>query len=345
MATIKEVAARAKVSVGTVSNVLSGTVPVSEKLRVRVMKVVHDLDYHPNHVARSLKVRQTMMLGMVVSDIANPFFPQVVRGAEDAAWHNGYMLLTFNSDDRIEREREVFTALRTRRVDGIILVAASTGGDLEHVRGAVDSGIPVVCLDRTLAELGLDSVTVDNVEGVRAGVDHLISGGHRRIAVLTGPLQLQIARDRLEGYKQAIEGAGIPFDPNLVGEGHFRLEGGYDAAKRILREIHPTAIFSCNAMMTLGALRALTEAKLRCPEDVALATFDDPSFSEALRPQLTSVAQPSYDLGFKAAELLMKRLADPTRRRTRLVLQTELRIRESSQAHRPRPELLAFARS
>src|SRR5690349_1387424 len=137
MATIKEVARRAKVSVGTVSNVLSGTIPVSEKLRDRVMQVIRDLDYHPNHVARSLKIRQTKMLGMVVSDLTNPFFPLLVRGAEDAAWKNDYMLLTFNCDDQVEREQQVLSALRTRRVDGILLVAASTLGDLSHIEGVV----------------------------------------------------------------------------------------------------------------------------------------------------------------------------------------------------------------
>jgi len=330
MPTIKEVALRARVSVGTVSNVMSGTVPVSEKLRLRVMKIVRDLDYHPNHVARSLKIRQTKMLGMVVSDLTNPFFPQVVRGAEDAAWQHSYMLLTFNSDDRAEREREVFTALRARRVDGILLVAASTDGDLSHIRGAVDAGIPIVCLDRALEAIPLDSVTVDNFAGAKACVQHLIDSGHERIGIITGPLTLEIARDRLRGYRKAIDAAGIHFNPGMVGEGHFRVEGGYEAALRLLRERRPTAVFSCNAMMTLGLLRAIGECGLRCPEDVAVATFDDPVFSEALRPRLTSVAQPCYDLGFKAAEILINRLSEPGIKRTQLVLQTELRIRESS---------------
>lgn len=330
MATIKEVARRAKVSVGTVSNVLSGTVPVSEKLRTRVLQVIRDLDYHPNHVARSLKIRQTKMLGMVVSDLTNPFFPQMVRGAEDAAWQHNYMLITFNTDDQMERERQVLAALRSRRVDGILLVAATTEGDMSHIRGVVDSGIPVVCLDRVLREFPLDSVTVDNVAGAQECVAHLIGAGHRRIAVITGSLHLQVARDRLEGYQRALSAAGIEFDQSLVGDGHFRSEGGYETARRLLAEQRPTAVFSSNAMMTLGLLRALVEARLRCPQDVAVATFDDPSFSEALRPQLTSVSQPSYDLGFKGAELLIRRIAEPARRRTNLVLKTELRVRESS---------------
>jgi LacI family transcriptional regulator len=330
MATIKEVARRAKVSVGTVSNVLSGSVPVSQALRDRVLQVIRELDYHPNHVARSLKIRQTKMLGMVVSDITNPFFPLMVRGAEDAAWEHHYMLLTFNCDDQVSRERQVLTALRTRRVDGILLVAASTEGDISHIRAAVDSGIPIVCLDRTIEGLPLDAVTVDNVAGAQECVAHLIASGHRRIGVLTGSLNLQIARDRLEGYRRALEEAGIGYNADLVAEGHFRAEGGFEAARRLLREQRPSAVFSSNAMMSLGLLRALTECRLRCPQDVAVATFDDPSFSEALRPQLTAVAQPSYELGYKGTELLLRRIAEPARRRSHLTLKTELRVRESS---------------
>ena len=334
MATIKEVARRAKVSVGTVSNVLSGTVPVSEKLRERVMQVVRTLDYHPNHVARSLKIRQTNMLGMVVPYLTNPFFPQVVRGAEDSAWKHGYMLLTFNCDNQVERERQVLAALRNRRVDGILLVP-STDEDIAHIRAAVEAGIPIVCLDRRLKDVALDSVTVDNVTGAQECVEHLIRTGHRRIATITGPLGLQISRDRLEGYQRALASAGIPFSEELVGEGHFRSDAGYDAAVKLLRDQHPTAFFSQNAMMTLGLLRALGEFRLRCPEDVAVGTFDDPDFSEALRPQLTSVAQPAYDLGYQGAELLLQRIADPERPATNLVLKTELRIRESTTGVKP----------
>lgn len=329
MATIKEVARRAKVSVGTVSNVLSGAVPVSEALRERVMSVIRDLDYHPNHVARSLKIRQTKMLGMVVSDLTNPFFPQVVRGAEDAAWKNHYMLLTFNCDDQVERERQVFSALRTRRVDGILLVAASTAGDLSHIRSAVEAGIPVVCLDRALDEIPLDAVTVDNTGGSKLAVEHLIRAGHRRIGIITGSLHLQIAQDRLEGYRQALDGAGIAHSPDLIADGHFRLEAGREAALKLLDQ-RPTAVFASNAMMALGLMRALDERGLRCPDDVAVVTFDDPVFSEALRPTLTAVAQPSYELGLRGAELLLSRIGDPQMARTHLVLNGELRVRESS---------------
>ena len=330
MATIKEVAKKARVSVGTVSNVLCGTVPVSEKLRERVQNVIRELDYHPNHVARSLKIKQTKMLGMVVSDITNPFFPQMVRGAEDAAWKHSYVLLTLNSDDRVERERQVLSALRARRVDGILLVASAADNDVSHILGTVDSGIPVVLVDRQVGGVNLDSITADNLAGSQMAVEHLISSGHRRIGMLTGKLHLQIARDRYQGYRKALAGAGIPFDEALLRDGVFRAEGGYHAALSLLREERPEAVFTANAMMALGFLKAAAECGLRCPDDVALATFDDTTFSEAVRPQLTSVAQPAYDLGYQAVELLIHRIVEPGCDVTNIVLPTELRVRESS---------------
>ena len=315
---------------GTVSNVLSGAVPVSSKLRERVMAVVKELDYHPNHIARSLKIRQTKMLGMVVSDITNPFFPQAVRGAEDAAWARNYMLITFNTDDQLDRERQVLTALRTRRVDGILLVAASTEGDLSHITGSIDAGIPIVCIDRKLKDVQVDTVTVDNVTGARECVTHLIDAGHRNVAVLTGPMHVEVARERLEGYKLALRHAGIQVNSDLICDGGFRLEPAYRASLKLLKEHAPSAVFCSNAMMAVGLMRALNEMQLRCPDDVAIATFDDPPFAEALRPRLTAMAQPAYDLGAKGAELLLERIQNPQRPPEHIVLNTELRVRESS---------------
>ena len=330
MATIKEVARRAGVSVGTVSNVLSGAIPVSERLKKRVVDVIRELDYHPNDVARSLKLRRTKMLGMVVTDITNPFFPQMVRGAEDAAWKHNYILITFNTDEQLERERQVLSALRTRRVDGVLLVAASTDGDLSHIEGTIESGIPVVAVDRAMTRIPLDCLSVDSVTGAQECVKHLIDGGRRRIGILTGPLNLKVARDRLEGYKQALAAAGLPYDESLVRNGGFRLDKGYQVSLEMLKEARPTAVFTSNAVMALGLLRALNELRIDCPREVAVATFDDPPFADALRPGLTSVAHPSYDLGYKGVELLIRRIQEPSRRRTNQLLPTQLIIRESS---------------
>jgi len=333
MATSKEVARRAGVSIGTVSNVLSGNVAVSPDLRERVAAAIRDLDYHPNHVARSLKVKNTKTLGMVISDITNPFFPLLVRGAEDAAFAHGYLLITFNTDDRVERERQVLSLLRSRRVDGLLLVVAPNDGDIEHIRSTVEAGIPIVCLDRILPGIALDSVSVDNVKGSRMCVHHMILRGHRHIAIITGSLGLQTAKDRLRGYELALRDAGFKVEPDLVCEGDFREQTGYKLGKNLLlSRKRPTAIFVSNGMMTLGVLQALEEIGLKCPDDVAIATFDDLPVSEVFRPHLTSVAQPTYQIGHAGANLLIERLQgkQSSRKRINLVLEPDLRIRESS---------------
>jgi len=328
-ATIKEVARQAGVSVGTVSNVISGTVGVSQLLKDRVLQAVRELDYHPNHVARSLKIRQTNMLGMVISDITNPFFPLLVRGAEDAAWKHNYVLTTFNSDDQMEREKQIFSVLRKRNVDGMLLVLAAGEGDLPHLRQTA-AVTPVVCLDRTPQGLELDSVTVDNAGGARACVAHLIERGHRRIGVLTGALNLETGRERLRGYKEALHEAGIPIDPALIRCCDFRLEPGYREGKALLDQPwRPTAVFGCNGVMTLGLLQALGDLNLRCPDDVAVATFDDLPILGSIRPRLTAVAQPSYEIGFQGAEMLIRRIQGEKERR-QVVLPTQLIVRESS---------------
>ena len=208
MATIKEVARKAGVSVGTVSNVLRGSKRVSADVRERVEHAIRALDYHPNQIARSLKTRQTRLLGIVVSDIANPFFPQMVRGAEDAALKHGYLLIASNTDDQVEREKRVMAVLRTQRVDGILLVVAPNDTDSAHIRNTLDSKIPLVCLDRIPQGLRVHSIATDAVHGAEMCMRHLISLGHRRIGIITGNLLLQTAQDRL----QECPGRGRPFD-------------------------------------------------------------------------------------------------------------------------------------
>jgi LacI family transcriptional regulator len=192
MATIVEVAKRARASTGTVSNVIRGTVRVSPALRARVEAAIRDLDFHPNEIARSLKVNQTYMLGMVLPDITNPFFPQIIRGAEDKALERGFLLVAANTDEKLEREQRIVSALRSRRVDGILL-APTRGKDIDHIRRAIESGIPIVCLDRVPAGIKIDAVMLDNVRGAQDCVRHLIRTGYRSIAIITGSLELIVA--------------------------------------------------------------------------------------------------------------------------------------------------------
>jgi LacI family transcriptional regulator len=333
MSTIKEVARRARVSVGTVSNILSGTSAVSSELRERVERAIAELNYHPNHIARSLKSRRSHTLAILVSDITNPFFPLVVRGAEDAARKLGYSLTIFNTDDSLEREREVFSLLRMRRVDGILVVVTPESGQGKHIPETIEAGIPVVCLDRVPENTRVDSVLVDNVKGARICVRHLTGMGHRRIAVISGPRKLQTARDRVAGYREALREAGVPFESALLREGDFRFESGYRLAKDLcLLHPRPTAIFALNCLMGMGAYKAIQELSLEMPGEMALAVFDDVPGNDLLRPRVTVVSQPAYELGHRATNLLIERVGrkGSDEGPLTLLLEPELKIGQST---------------
>jgi LacI family transcriptional regulator len=337
MVTIRDVARAARVSVGTVSNVLSGSASVRPELRRRVDEAMRELDYHPNQIARSLKTRQTKTLGMVISDITNPFFPQVVRGAEDAALLHGYLLITLNTDDQVERERRALGMLRARKVDGLLLTVSASNAEMSHVAHFLEAGLPIVCLDREVPGLDLDIVCTDNARGARMCMQHLLSRGHRRIGYLSGSPGLYTAAMRLSGYEQALRDAGLEPDPTLILHGDFRLESGYRLAKELLLQPEPpTALFASNAMMGFGALKAVHELGLRCPEDIALAMFDDVPFGDVIQPRLTVVAQPAYEMGRAGAELLIARLEgrESSPAPLRLTLSPELVVRESTSARR-----------
>lgn len=331
MPTIVEVAQRAKVSIATVSNVIRGTRRVSPKVEERVRAAIRDLDYSPNEIARSLRVKQTRMLGMVLPDITNPFFPEIIRGAEDTAFERGYFLVTANTDEQIGRERRILSALRSYRVDGILL-ASAPGKDTSHIRSTIDAGISVVCLDRTVAGIETDAVLLDNVRGGRECVRHLIQAGHRRIAIITGPLNLQTGRERLRGYEEALRDADLEVDRKLVVEGDFRQESGYRLGKELLnRRARPGAILVCNGVMTVGVLGALEEMGLRCPDDIALATFDDLAVDRSFHPHLSAVVQPSYEIGARAATILIDRIEGKLTKEPFVVrIVPTLIIRESS---------------
>jgi LacI family transcriptional regulator len=297
------------------------------------MAVAKDLNYNPSHIARSLSVKRTNTLGMVITDITNPFFAQMIRGAEDYALKQEYLLITINTNEQLDREQQVLSVLRSRRVDGILLVVAPNGGDASHIHTTLEAGIPIVCIDRVLNGIALDSVAVDNVKGSQTCVRHLIERGHRRIAIITGSLSLENAKGRLLGYELALREAGIKPNPELILRGDFREATGYRLGKELLlRQERPTAVFLSNGVMTMGFLRALYETGRSCPGDIAFATFDDPEPPTIFRPQITAVAQPAYEIGAVAAELLIQRVQGKVKSAKRIAirLDPELKIRESS---------------
>lgn len=337
MSTMKDVAALAGVSVGTVSHVVAGSARVSDRTRARVEEAIRRLRYRPNHIARSLKSRKTRTIGMIVSDITNPFFPEMVRGAEDAVLARGYFLSTFNTDDQPERERQIFELLEMRRADGLLVVTALRRGAHPHLDRAIESGTAVVCLDRRPLDLSVDTVTVENSHAVEVAVRHLIATGCRRIAFFGASTELYVAPDRVAGYRRAMRAAGLA---RLEYPGDFRRESARQLALQVLAAPpRPDAIFTVNILTVMGVLEAMHELGLECPRDLSLATFDAIPFLRGFSPRLTCVAQPNYQMGFQAANLLMDRLenklAAPQPRH--IVLPCQLVIGESTPP-RPAPQ-------
>lgn len=329
MATIKDVAARAGVSLGTVSNVLSGLPSVSPDLRRRVERAIRDLGYRPNQIARSLKTKQTRTLGLVVSDITNPFFSEMARGAETAALQAGYLVTAFNTDDRPDLEQSVFEMLLPRGFDGLLTVVALTRASHPHVEKLIAAGVPVVCLDRKVPDLRADAVVVDNVSGVRHCIQHLIDSGHGRIAFLGGKSGMYIAQERLSGYLDAMQAAGLA---PLVRHGDFREESGYALAHELFSgAVRPTALFGGNLRMTIGALRALHDLGCDPPQHAAVATFDHFSWLDAFHPRLTAVVQPAHEMGAAGVRLLIDRIEGREKGEPlTITLPTTLRLEEST---------------
>lgn len=269
---------------------------------------------------------------MIIPDIVNPFFPMVVRGAEDALYHEGYTLILCNSDGDLDKEELYYNTIQSRRVDGILLIVSPSSSPPEYLRRHDHSATPIVYVDRFHSGLRGDVVMADNAGGSYQAVCHLVVSGHRRIGIITGPLELTNARLRLEGYERALREHQLPSTEQLIRVGKFDVQSGYEQTVELLKLAEPpTAVFVSNALMTLGFLRALNEAGVRCPRDVALVSFDDMDWFDFSQPRISAVAQPAYELGAKAAELLVKRIAGklsgpPSRK----VMPTRLVIRDSS---------------
>jgi LacI family transcriptional regulator len=334
MATVHDVAQRAGVSTSTVSHVVNNTRFVSDELRERVLTAMRELDFTPNAAARMLTLKRSHTIGLIVSDIRNPFFASVARGVEDVAQEQGYTVVLCNSDENAERETACLNALETRAVDGVLLASAGVADD--HLSRLVRAGYPIVLVDRDLPELGAPAVLLDNEGAAYGAVVHLITRGHRRIAMLSGRAAISTTTERVAGYRRALLEAGIDVDERLVVSGASTSEGGAVAANTVLDlDEPPSAIFSGNNLMTIGALQVIASRGLVVPDDIALVGFDDFPFpwSDAFRPHLTTIAQPTYELGRRAAELLVHRLKDSrSRSAERVVLDGKLVVRESSGA-------------
>jgi len=327
-ASIYDVASEARVSVFTVSAVVNHKAHVGKKLRERVEAAIQKLNYRPNLLARSLAKQKTHTIGMIVPDIANPFFPMVVRGAEDAAQKHGYNLLLCNSDDTQEKEESALELLLSKRVDGILLTKAVNDMSPSLRQTIQEMKIPIVLVMRTAPKISKDAIITDDYQGAYEAVCHLARAGRKRIGLMGGPMKVSNGKARWQGFHDALDAASLPYDPALVVEGDYRMESGYRGGHLLLSH-RPDGVYVANYMMTVGLLKAAEEMGLRCPEDFGLVSFDDYPWLGIFRPKLTTVELPKYQLGQEAAELLLDRIAGKEGPGVQKKLQPELRVRES----------------
>jgi LacI family transcriptional regulator len=327
--TIRDVAAAARVSAGTVSRVLNGKQDVAAELRHRVLAAVSELGYRPNGAARSLRTRAAMVLGVIISDITNSFFTAVVRGAEDKAQNAGYSVVLANADEDLHKEAQYLEVAAAEQMAGVLLSPASSRQTSIEV--LVERGIPVVTIDRKLFAAPVDSVTVNNHQAAREATQHLISQGCARVGIIAGPTGITTGASRLAGYRAALRAAGRDNDHALTVYGDFRTEGGYAAARKLLRLPQPPdGLLISNDLMTIGGLQAIAEAGLSMPGDIAVVGFDSASWATAFRPPLTVVTQPTYEIGQVAADLLLRRVSGEKFPPRHVVLRAKLVERESS---------------
>ena len=328
IATIKDVARIAGVSTTTVSHVLNKTRFVSEALLERVNHAIAELNYQPYGLARSLRKKLSGAIGIVIPDNANPFFAEVVRGIEDKCFENGYSVFLCNSDGEPLKERNYLNLLIEKGVDGLVLV--STGDDREEMQLLENREIPKVIVDREISSLHMDTVLVDNQEGGYNAAKFLTELGHRKIGCIAGPSNVTPSGQRIKGFKKALEDRGLILDESMIATGDFKSQGGYEGFKKLVHgNVVPTAIFVCNDMMAIGALNAAHELGMNVPKQLSLVGFDDIALASLIIPNLTTIAQPTYELGEAGAKLLLKRIKDKNRPESRIVLKTQLIRRDT----------------
>jgi LacI family transcriptional regulator len=341
MATMKDVATLAGVSLATVSHVINKSRPVSRELTERVESAMRTLSYHPNRIARSLRTKRTNTIGLVVSDITNPFFSNVARGAEDAAASVGFSVVISNTDEDEAKEEACVQTMLKAQYDGVVF--AATGSQSRALVALRNARIPFVLIDRKVSAVDSDVVLSNNESAAFQATTYLLEQGHRTIGVILGNVGVTSSDERFVGFERAFcdFGVSIP-SADYVARGSYRIEGGRAACRELLfRSPRPTAIFIVNNRMTIGALEEVIASGLSCPEDISIVGFDDFEGLSLFKPPITTVAQQPYELGREAVGLLLKRIdgqgdSATTERR----LNCELIIRESvrSLADRLNPE-------
>jgi LacI family transcriptional regulator len=326
--TMADVAEHAGVSTATVSRVLSGRASVAPDIRAKVAAAVEEMSYRPNRLARNLRRQNAEMVGVVISDIENPHFSEMVHVAEEEAYRLGYRVLLCNTDESSEKQRAYLQMLADERPVGVILAPCDANGP--EIGQLIDLGIPVVAFDRPVKDERADAVLGDNFEAARTAVEHLVGNGMNRIGYVALSSQIDTGARRLAGYKAAMTAHGL--EPRWV-DGGLRLATGYRGAEELIREWPELeAVVVGSNMLTLGTLRALRAEKRRVPEDVALVAFDDPFWAELVQPALTTLAQPVRAMTSTAVRLLIDNIEGRRREPQRIVFPFALKVRDSSRS-------------
>ena len=339
---MREVARLADASVGTVSAVVNGDTTVRPRLRKRIEEAMAVLDYHPNQIARSLKLQRTHTIGMVVPDVANPFFTSVIRGVEIEGLQRGYSTILCDTNQDLQEERRQLSILFSRRVDGILISSSNYDAAQDRL---TRRRFPIVFFDRVPRGYTGDAVVTDNLAAAYRAVRYLTQLGHRRVAIIAGSFDFSVMVDRIEGYRKAMEEANLAIPASYLQKGDFQLASGYRCGLELLRLPYPpTAIFSCNNLMTLGLMGALAEHKIACPDQISVLGFDDFDWAATFNPRLTTMAQQMCEIGRRAMEMLIQRIESPrtepeSEQGRVVVLEAELRVRDSTAPppndHRP----------
>ncbi len=327
--TIQDVALRAEVSAMTVSRVLNDPDRVAPETRQRIERVIDELGYIPNALARGLIKGNTRMIGLIVGDITNPFWTEVASGAEEIAHRNGYAVVLGNVGDSPEKSDEIIQMMIGNRADGLIINTTSQ----KSLNSLFSRVYPVVLIGSEYKGIKADVVVGDNYHGAQVLTRHLLELGHRRIALINGPKHSSEVQYREQGYKHMLQEYGLELTPQWIVEGDFKRHGGYAPAQKLLSvvpEQRPTAIVASNNFIALGVIEAAREMGLRIPEDVALVCFDDFEMASTIYPFLTVMAQPARTYGVQAVQLLIDRLNNPEKwRPSRVVFTPDLIVRRS----------------
>lgn len=330
--TIKDIARLAGVSTTTVSKVINNKdESISQATRERITSLMKEYNYTPSTVARSLVTKKTNTIGLIIPDIRNPFFPELARGVEDRANSAGYNIIFCNTDNKIDKEDEYLRILAEKMVDGIIMAPSSKREDrLDKTKNYY---VPVILVDRDIdieTDYVKGRVFTDNFKGAHDAVKYMINQGLTRILFISGPLTSKASIERLEGYKSALRESNIEYEAGCVLEGEFNETWGREAAiAAVDNKLEFDGIFCGNDLIAIGAVKSLKEKGLSVPKDISVVGFDDIYVSRLIEPELTTVRQPKYEMGFEAVEMLLKILGGKRVSDTRLVLQPELIIRDS----------------